>query len=503
MASNPGSTELLHIISFNCWGLKYLAKYRKERLEEIGLRLANAKPEPSIVGLQECWTQEDYRAIRRRTESVLPYGKFYYSGIFGGGLVILSKWPIEESSMIRYPLNGRPTAFFRGDWFVGKGVACARIRYGPGMKDIAEVFCTHLHAPYEREPYDSYICHRTAQAWEIAKLMRGASEKGHLVIGLGDFNMLPLSFAHRLITAHAPVQDVWRTLHPESSIGAACDNPEQTQGRKPPDIQYNIAENGTTCDSELNSWRWTKEQRRRLAQGENIVIPNDTPDLRAKRLDYIFTSSRDAGESLCCVREVRVGMTERHPSIGCSLSDHFSIEATLSLEPLLQKPNLSDAPAIDQSSKRDKVDEIFPATLSKGYFTSPEAKGPNWSAQSLDPAVYGEILTMISAYKTREQRQRRFRLWHFIISVIVSLGCFVAIWWSPTNYVSLILIVMSTFGFGTGIVDGLIGGLFVGSEIRALKEFEWEINTAKSRAREPKDEQGTDSHEKKMNNVTT
>ena len=29
-----------------------------------------------------------------------------------------------------------------------------------------------------------------------------------------------------------------------------------------------------------------------------------------------------------------------------------------------------------------------------------------------------------------------------------------------------------------GTVDGLIGGLFVGSEIRALHEFEWEIRNA-------------------------
>jgi sphingomyelin phosphodiesterase 2 len=58
--------------------------------------------------------------------------------------VILSKWPIEESSMFRYPLNGRPTAFFRGDWFVGKGVACAKIRFGSGAKDVVEVFTTHV-----------------------------------------------------------------------------------------------------------------------------------------------------------------------------------------------------------------------------------------------------------------------------------------------------------------------------------------------------------------------
>lgn len=137
----------INVITLNCWGLKYISKFQNERLKEIGKRIASADPVPHVVGLQECWTQEDYKNIRDLTKYILPFGKFYHSGIFGGGLAILSKWPIEESSMFRYPLNGRPTAFFRGDWFVGKGVACAKIRYGHGTKDIIEVFTTHASFP--------------------------------------------------------------------------------------------------------------------------------------------------------------------------------------------------------------------------------------------------------------------------------------------------------------------------------------------------------------------
>jgi sphingomyelin phosphodiesterase 2 len=134
----------INVVSLNCWGLKYLSKQRRERLAEIGRRLATAEPAPHIVGLQECWTQEDYLRIRSETRFVLPYGKFYHSGVFGGGLAILSRWPIEESSMMQYPLSGRPTAFYRGDWFVGKGVAYARIRHGPSSDDVVEVFNTHV-----------------------------------------------------------------------------------------------------------------------------------------------------------------------------------------------------------------------------------------------------------------------------------------------------------------------------------------------------------------------
>ena len=469
MAASSEAPTTLNVISYNCLGLKYISHYRRERLAEIGRQLALASPIPEIVGLQECWTQEDYQSIRKQTKHILPYGKYYYSGIFGGGLAILSKWPIEESSMVRYPLNGRPTAFFRGDWFVGKGVACARIRLGPCSDDIAEVFCTHLHAPYESEPNDSYLCHRTAQAWEIAKLMRGATERGHLVLGLGDFNMVPLSFAHQLITGYASVRDAWRVLHPGSSIGSANDDLERKRGREIPTAGYNLCENGATCDGVLNTWRWSKEQQKKQYKGESIFVDDTTQDPRAKRLDYIFIGDSDYLHSLAInkwhVQEIKVGMTERHPSIGCSLSDHFSVEAILA---------------------RERNPAEFPSSTGQAGSGIPSQHIDN---DLLSVSTYDTILSMIRTYTRRERHQRRFRLSNFGISIVVAVGCFTAIWWSPRPFVAFLLILLSTLGFGAGVLDGLIGGLFIGSELRALKEFEWEIQNAKDMAEKRRGDQ--------------
>lgn len=476
------SVSSLNVLTLNCWGLKYISKFRNQRLEEIGRLLSTLIPSPDIVGLQECWAQEDYLRIRELTRSILPYGKFYHSGIFGGGLAILSRFPIIDSNMVRYPLNGRPTAFFRGDWFVGKGVACATIELSPRSGDIVEVFCTHLHAPYEGEPNDSYLCHRTAQAWEIAKLMRGAAERGHMVIGLGDFNMVPLSFAHQLITTHARVQDVWRVLHPDSSLGSANHPPELARGKAIPSARFNLDENGATCDSAMNTWRWSKQIQKKMFKGESIIVEDGTPDPRAKRLDYIFFSNgikHSNIDSPWQVVSVRVGMTDRHPSIGCSLSDHFSVEATLS------RPSSIDIPVsngtLNHSAMGDSDAEAQPTT------------------NLLPPSTYTQILTMISTYTARERHQRRFRLTNFGISVLTSIGCFVAIWWSPRPFVSFLLIVLSTLGFGAGVLDGLIGGLFVGSELRALKEFEWEVanarDTAEAREREGEAHGGRRKHD--------
>ncbi|EEP76208.1 predicted protein [Uncinocarpus reesii 1704] len=327
--------------------------------------------------------------------------------------------------MFAYPLNGRPTAFFRGDWFVGKGVACARIRIGPGPNDIAAVFCTHLHAPYEREPHDSYICHRTAQAWEIAKLMRGAAEKGHLVIGLGDFNMLPLSLAHRIITTHAPVQDVWRCLHPDSSLGAAIDQVESARKRPVPSAEYNIAENGITCDGLLNTWRWNKAQQQRLRREGHVEVDPRLPDPLGKRLDYIFVGDGGANwqsPSSCpsplppsplahwkwTVESARVSMTERHPTLHCSLSDHFAVEAVLSRdtsggETSSQEESTPFLPIQQQESPPPST-LMTPAT---------PPKPPAHPAADM----YDDILKMIHMYELRERFQRRARVGHFLGSL--------------------------------------------------------------------------------------
>ena len=447
----------IRILTLNCWGLKFLSTFRHERLSEIGRQLSQADPPPEIVGLQECWTQQDFNSIRETTSQILPYGKFYYGGIFGAGLAILSKWPIEESSMYEYPLNGRPTAFFRGDWYVGKGVACARVRFGKDVGDVAEVFCTHLHAPYEQEPHDSYICHRTAQAWEIAKLMRGAAERGHLVIGLGDFNMVPSSFAHMLIRAHAPVRDVWQVVHPDSSVAAPVHPVEKKRGKPMPSAEVNLQVNGATCDGKFNTWRWSEKERKRLQKGEDVVVDKDAPCLRGKRLDYIFVG--DGGypplfpEAKWAVEDVKISMTQRHPTLKCSLSDHFAVEALITR---------------DAATSQDQTKPKEPRTIS-----------PN---AVLAPDTYDRILEMIHKYDLRERSQRRWRLTHFILSVLVSIGCFVGVWWTGDHlpYVAFILVLISTLSFGAGILDGLIGGLFMSSELRALKEFDWEVRNAKS-----------------------
>ncbi|KAI1504425.1 Endonuclease/exonuclease/phosphatase [Biscogniauxia marginata] len=534
----------LNVITLNCWGLLYLSEHRAERLTAIGRYLAIAEPTPHIVALQECWTQDDYRSIRRETRFALPFGKFYHSGVFGSGLAILSKWPIEESTMFRYPLNGRPTAFFRGDWYVGKGVACARIRYGPGEKDVVEVFNTHTHPSYERpQQRDTYMVHRLSQAWEIAKLIRGATERGHLALALGDFNDVPLSLPYRLMTAHAPVRDAWRVLNPDSSLGSAEHDMERARRRPIPAAGFNIDENGVTTNSVYNTWSWSKSEQKALRKGNRpMIVPPNTPDPGGERVDYIFYSrglSPSVTSELCeilsahnhcpddeidaanlnppgwVVKDVRVGLTLRHPTLGCSLSDHFSVEATFLLHTpnpqpparrggergniarealrragsirshasteagaitigALEQGTYLQSPTASEHQRRNSRDRAAFDTQLQGFHSDAVGAGLPYS-------TYDEILALIRAYEDRERSQRKWRTLHCLAWVLAVLGCYAAIWFVPRP-VTFAFLVIASLGFLAGAVDGLLALLFFGPELAALAEFEWEIMNAKATA---------------------
>ncbi|KAH8762505.1 Endonuclease/exonuclease/phosphatase [Diaporthe sp. PMI_573] len=510
----------VNITTLNCWGLKFnISKLRQPRLQEIGRQVARASPTPDILCLQEVWAQDDYLAVRRETAAILPHGKFYHSGAFGGGLAILSRWPIEESSMVPYTLNGRPTAFWRGDWYVGKGVACARLRYGPQPADLIEVFNTHTHAPYDSDRGDSYRVHRHAQAWQLAKLLRGAAERGHLVVAAGDFNMTPLSAAHRIITARAPVRDVWRVLYPDSSLGCSQDAAETQRARPVPTADFNLVENGATSNSVFNTWRWPPSDQKKLGRGRPIIgVDPARPDPRGKRLDYVFASTgprelEDGAVGGWVVRDARVGMTARHPDLGCSLSDHFSVEVTLSfhtttrdaaeaaslkwpLPPGATSPsNAAAAAAADHDAQL--LSSLGPSPSGAGGGRDDGPSSPFLSS----PAPFGQrgedfdsLIASLEAYQAREAAQAFHRALHFGSWVLVAVACYIAVWFVPTHggggltraqnhAVNFVLLLLSSLGLVAGCVDGLMALLFFrGSEQRALKEYEWELRNARALA---------------------
>ncbi|KAF8926764.1 phospholipase C type enzyme [Dissophora ornata] len=80
-----------------------MPKDRRDRMSAIGRHLADtistAGSGYDIVGLQEVWAHDDFLLIRDLVKKSLPFAKHWTSGLFGSGLVVLSKYPIKSTCM--------------------------------------------------------------------------------------------------------------------------------------------------------------------------------------------------------------------------------------------------------------------------------------------------------------------------------------------------------------------------------------------------------------------
>ncbi|EMR09422.1 hypothetical protein PNEG_02365 [Pneumocystis murina B123] len=394
----------IRVLSLNCWGLKYISNYRKERLDLISKRIASE--DYDIVGLQEVWVYSDYENMRNNTKHKLPYGKFYFSGIFGSGLVILSKFPIESTSIYKYSLNGRPSAFYHGDWYVGKGVAMATLLMPNGKK--IEFFNTHLHASYGGEN-DEYLCHRISQAWEISKLISSAFTAGKMIIIVGDFNSKPDSIIFKIISFSGSISDSWNI------------NIDQNQyNKKAPSHEKIIEKLCFTCDSPINTWRMKKWKK---SPGK----------CEAKRLDYIFIDT-----SWFIVKYVKLAFTEIIPSLNCSYSDHFGIDALIEF---MNGPNNSNPNKL-------KIEDL-----------------------EIIQQEFNNHINQIKKYSY-------LKAIYFFISIIITIGLHISVFWPHNIYITFLLFLINSTIFLTCIFS-LLEFIFICWELRTLSEFQEEISLVK------------------------
>ncbi|CAR29007.1 hypothetical protein ZYGR_0W00350 [Zygosaccharomyces rouxii] len=405
------------LLTFNTWGLKWLSTNRKERLRAIGDELSGrftSVPIPGsdnielgkrhsqfeqydVVALQEVWCQEDWDYIVMRCSENYPYHRIFYSGIITGpGLAILSRIPIESTFLYRFPLNGRPTAVHRGDWYVGKSVAITLLQQIDNNTPPLAIMNSHMHAPYALQGDAAYACHRACQAWDFAKLANLYKKAGYAVIVTGDLNSRPGSLHHRLLTDETDLVDSWEQLYGQQ-------DPETLAKLKPSEqIIYGC----TTCDSNLNTYRLDK----RLDE--------------ACRLDYALV---DPDRLLPTAAGAR--FTERIPGVG-SFSDHFAYTCTLKLLPRAS----SDIPLpMTASQTREKLIQRY--------------------------ANYQEMLQCLAQYVVNAKRQKLLRYTHLGLSIIVLIfSCFLAFMtdWAAIFWVLFIAVVCIT-GLLDGLLAFMFG----------------------------------------------
>lgn len=411
--------QSIKLLTFNTWGLKYISKFRRQRLRAIADALANPATEEDdydIVALQEVWCEEDWQYLDLVCRVRYPYRRIFKSGIVSGpGLAVLSKIPVTETFLYRFPINGRASAFFRGDFYVGKSIGVTMFQpHHPDILPIA-LLNSHMHAPYGAGDA-SYSTHRACQAWDFAKLVRMLKKAGYAVIQVGDLNSTPDSLPYKLFTIEGGLSDSWNILNKDRVI------PNEEIAKLSLEDQVRLA--GVTCNSRLNTWR------------------SKRPLWEACRLDYALIDAANITPI-----DAKVKFVEKlNPPFRCSYSDHFAYSVDLVVNSINNR-NTRSSDASDGEKE----------------------------------AVYRELLAEISQYrKFTISRQLLWRKFHFILSCLTVIGMHIAIAFvvDVAAWVSVVFLFLTSFVIITGGLNGLIWYMGVRSELRALHEVQMEVEDA-------------------------
>ncbi|KAK7064006.1 Endo/exonuclease/phosphatase domain-containing protein [Favolaschia claudopus] len=441
-------SESLHVLTLNCWGLKYVAKNRVERVHAIAEELA--KFDHDIIALQEIWVFADYEHVRNSVVKRLPYSKFFYSGALGSGLALLSRFPIVATSVHPYSLNGAPIDVGGGDWFVGKAAVSITISH-PVLGQV-QVFNTHLYAKGGEDGPEHLRAHRLVNAWEFSKLARQAAELGRYVVACGDYNSIPSSLPMALIREYADLSDSWAVSHPDPpSISS-------------PSAMDAITQFGVTADSPLNSYSAGKP------------IGPYARKFLGKRLDYILyrqpirPPSRLDDEPLPVLKciECNVVLTEKVPGQLFSFSDHFGLEATLEF----------------QTSDRVTADLADPHNV---WANPGAAHGPTPSAASeLSAESLSTTMQALAAcYRFSRQRARK-ELSFFAACIFILVALIIGSSWLPHPWINPIFILFTVLiaWYGTTMLyEGfLYGNWECNALMNVIEELEIYKNSLETRA---------------------
>lgn len=273
------------ILTLNCWGLPIVSKNRSARITAIAESLATSNYD--AVCLQEVWLNKDFELIRNKASGAYPFAHYFYSGVTGSGVCILSKHPIEDVFFHQWSVNGYMHKLHHGDWFGGKGVGLCRLRVD---NFIINVYSAHLHAEYDRDR-DEYLAHRILQAYDTAQFIMLTSRDADLVILAGDLNTEPGDLAYRLMLSVPGLIDAY--------------------------VEFDETPEDLTATNESINNSYTPKSLRNSG-------------ICGKRIDYILYHSGTNTE--VSLKNYCLPLPDRVPYCNFSYSDHEAVAATFELK---------------------------------------------------------------------------------------------------------------------------------------------------------------------------
>jgi len=199
-ASILASATTFKIVTYNIQNTWIVGKNRAARMWAIGEKLTAL--DPDVVAFQEALVDAD-RAILLNSlrGSRLKYHHYFQSRRLGSGLLVCSAWPIRETWFHRYSESGEWFKFWEGDWWIGKGIALARLELPQG--GVLDLYTTHTQAGYDNPHYHQV---RKTQMNELAAFMSRTRRDGEVAILAGDMNCRPQHDEFQSLVADARLE---------------------------------------------------------------------------------------------------------------------------------------------------------------------------------------------------------------------------------------------------------------------------------------------------------
>jgi len=218
----------VRLATLNVWALpEPLGRDVSTRIDALGRRIPAL--DLDLIAFQEVWTRAASSRLRDAGRRA-GLNQVWPGGASSGGLLLLSRFPIEEASFERFTLRGEAErAVTNLEYVSGKGFATTRMRTPQGPLVVIN---THLHASYARAAEHRHVPHRTVQAIQMAASFADNPEP---VVALGDFNFREGEPDYQVLTEILGMVDIAAALDRRQNTTLSTNpyrNPTGIGGRK-------------------------------------------------------------------------------------------------------------------------------------------------------------------------------------------------------------------------------------------------------------------------------
>ncbi len=341
---------MIRCATLNVWALPApFGRAVDARLRAIARELPQI--EADIVAFQEVWTDRARRKLERAgVESGLPHAWSSERAFGGGGLLLLSRWPLHDPSHTRYSLPHLPSRPDHPDYYVSKGYIGVEVATPSGPLHVAT---THLQARYGRDVDHEYRAERVGQVVELAM---GIEPVRTPIVVLGDFNFRERHDEYRVLTGLSHLRDAAVEADSRAPTVDAA-NPFRKRGQSAKRIDYAFVRDGDARGLHVAALRrafdhvFTMDGRdATFSDHAGLIVdlvphaaplPRPAPDTAAARLaTAILAEGRDRAER--AKRDALAGGAGVAAALGIALG---SRNAVLSRRRLLRGALLAAAAA--------------------------------------------------------------------------------------------------------------------------------------------------------------